>query len=179
MVFALGTVGAYLVLDQCYTQTKTVYIVPATQENDGMKENTYASESSAAEKITKVTKTEKPQVLLISATIGGSMAAIALVFRRSSGENGEEDMTGRLLSEGLEDVTVRDITLIKKMKNMEKFTVPELAKKSPITKSSVWRLVKKLAENDLIERTGEKKLPESGRGKPSPIFRYDGFEKQS
>ncbi len=85
--------------------------------------------------------------------------------------------TSKLLDEGLESLTVRDVEIFSQIIRMEEFTIPELMRKTETSKVTTWRTVKKLVEADLVEETDEKKPPSrglGGRGKPSKIYRFVG-----
>lgn len=83
--------------------------------------------------------------------------------------------TSKLLEEGLEGLTVRDVEIFSQIMKMGEFTIPELMRKTETSKVTTWRTVKKLVEEELVEETDEKKPPSrglGGRGKPSKVYRF-------
>ncbi len=114
-----------------------------------------------------------PGKAYLSMTIGAGMGIVSLIGWVASRQI-EKDATTILLEKGLEDMTVRDVDIVRHMMKMEEFTVPELVRKTDVSRTSVWRLVKRMSEYDLVEETDEEKLPKSGRGKPSKVYRYVG-----
>lgn len=82
------------------------------------------------------------------------------------------DAVSLMLDNGLGDMTLNDLEIVKHMMSSEKFTVPELTGKTNFSRQTVWRQVNKMIEEELVKETGEKKLPKSGRGKPSKVFRF-------
>ncbi|KXB08407.1 hypothetical protein AKJ56_01440 [candidate division MSBL1 archaeon SCGC-AAA382N08] len=108
--------------------------------------------------------------------IGASMGIVSLAVWEG-GSSVQQDTISIMLHSGLEDLTVRDLEIVRIMRRKEKFTIPELQKYSPASRQSIWRLVNKLDEKDLVEETGDKQLPSSGRGKPSKVYRYVGLQK--
>ncbi len=114
-----------------------------------------------------------PDPASLSLAIGASMGALAFAVWVGSRQF-EKDATTMLLENGLEDMTVRDVNMVRHMMNMGEFTVPELVEKTEVSRTSVWRLVKRMVDSNLVEETEEEKLPKSGRGKPSKIYRYKG-----
>lgn len=86
------------------------------------------------------------------------------------------DAASKLLEEGLENLTVRDLEIFSQILRMGEFTIPELMQKTGTSKVTTWRTVKKLVEEGLVEETDEKKPPSKGlggRGKPSKVYRFE------
>jgi hypothetical protein len=109
--------------------------------------------------------------LMVSLLFGAGMSVVGLVLWEASARMKGNAATV-LLEEGLDDMTVRDVELVGRMMEMEEFTVPELVKKARVSRSSVWRLVRKMVDEGLVEETEKEKLPDSGRGKPRKVYRY-------
>lgn len=125
---------------------------------------------------------EQIDVFPISIAIGASMAVIsAISWSGSTKVSGnmvelQGSATSVLLNEGLDDMTVRDVEIVSRMMVKKEFTIPELLSDSQVSRSSIWKLVKKMVSTGLVEKTDEEKLPKSGRGKPSQVYRYVGPE---
>ncbi len=118
-------------------------------------------------------------VVPVSVIIGVSMAGLTLaVWSGSQVSSTSAKLQGTattiLLNEGLEDMTVRDVEIVSRMISKSEFTVPQLLRGAQVSRSSVWKLVKKMVDKGLVEETGKERLPDSGRGKPSKVYRYVG-----
>jgi len=88
--------------------------------------------------------------------------------------------TSALLEYGLHDMTVRDVEIVGHIMKLEEFTIPELMKLTKTSKITIWRTVKKLVEQKLVQPTEQTKLASNGlggRGKPSRIYKYIGKTK--
>ncbi|MFP4005119.1 MAG: hypothetical protein ACLFUR_00160 [Candidatus Hadarchaeia archaeon] len=109
----------------------------------------------------------------ISLGIGISMGIVSLLMWEG-GTQPRNDPISLLIHKGLEDLTVRDLNITRQMMIKNEFTIPELLKHTSASRQSVWRLVNKLQDEGMVEETSEKRLPKSGRGKPSQIYRYVG-----
>ena len=157
IVFVAATGLSYLALDQYYGE-----------EDTRIKE-----QSGTAQDEGPVPLSRSPGNQYLPLTIGASMGIVSLIGWIASRQL-ERDATTVLLEEGLEDMTVRDVNIVRHMMTMEQFTVPELVEKTDVSRTSVWRLVKRMDESDLVEETGDEKLPKSGRGKPSKVYKYIG-----
>ncbi|KXB04292.1 hypothetical protein AKJ49_02260 [candidate division MSBL1 archaeon SCGC-AAA382A03] len=87
--------------------------------------------------------------------------------------------TSKLLEEGLETLTVRDVEIFSEIMKLEEFTIPQIMKRTDTSKVTTWRTVKKLVEEGLVEKTNKKRAPSrglGGRGKPSQVYRFLGDE---
>lgn len=109
----------------------------------------------------------------VSLGIGISMGIVSLIMWEGSKRTGG-DAISMLIHRGLEDLTVRDLNITRQMIVKGEFTIPELLNHTSASRQSVWRLVNKLTEEGLVKKTDEKRLPKSGRGKPSQVYRYVG-----
>lgn len=105
--------------------------------------------------------------------IGVSMGLVAFAMWQGS-EKIQQDAISIMIHRGLEDLTVRDLEIVRRIMKKEQFTIPELKKHTSVSRQSIWRLVKKLEEKELIKESGKKRLPSSGRGKPSQVYEYIG-----
>ncbi len=85
------------------------------------------------------------------------------------------DATSMLLETGMHDMTVRDVEIVGEVIAMERFTIPELMKRTSASKITIWRTVQKLIDRGIVRKT-EDTTPSSkglgGRGKPSQVYEY-------
>lgn len=149
IVFVAATVGSFLVLNSLYESRGT----PATQSED--------------------VSYKMPGNRIFAVGIGATMGLVALVMWQGSSSI-QQDTISIMLHRGLEDLTVRDLEIVRRMMKKEEFTIPELQKHTPASRQSIWRLVKKLEEKELVKKTDRNRLPSSGRGKPSQVYEYIG-----
>lgn len=154
-------------------------VVSATVFSYLILNNFYAKQEKASYGIAG-SETEKPEsnlkksdVFYISLSIGAVAGIIAVTTWKGS-RVFTKDAATVLLDRGLDDMTVRDVEIVRQMMEKGTFTVPELVKKTSVSRTSVWRLVRKMTDKDLVEETGEEKLPVSGRGKPGKVYKYLG-----
>lgn len=120
---------------------------------------------------------EKPvAVLPIAVSIGIAMcfmvAAVWIGYRRMWG-----DAASTLLEQGLHNMTVRDVEIVGQIMDLKEFTIPELMRRTHVSKITAWRTVQKLIERGLVEPTERTKLAANGlggRGKPSRVYKYIG-----
>ena len=120
---------------------------------------------------------EKPvSVLPIAASIGITMGlmvfAVWIGYRRMWG-----DAASTLLEQGLHNMTVRDVEIVGQIMDLKEFTIPELMRRTHVSKITAWRTVQKLIERGLVEPTEQTKLAANGlggRGKPSRVYKYIG-----
>lgn len=128
---------------------------------------------------TTTTETKPVNAWPIAAGIGISMGV--MVFAVWVGyQEMRGSATSTLLEHGLHDMTVRDVEIVGHIMKLGKFTIPELMKLIKASKITIWRTVKKLVEQGLVQSTEETKLAANGlggRGKPSRIYRYVGKTK--
>jgi len=115
----------------------------------------------------------REDTLMVSFGIGIAMGLIALASWQGS-QSMKKDPAELLLDEGLENMTVKDLVIVRRLIQKEEFTIPQLVKNSPVSRSSIWRLVKKLDEKGLIEEKNESEMPDGTRGKPSKVYRFVG-----
>lgn len=119
-------------------------------------------------------------ILPLSSAIGVGMLAVTILAWNGSKKisssmiQSQGNAASLLLNQGLENMTVRDVRIVGKMIDKRQFTIPHLLNDTQVSRSSVWKLVKKMVEKGLVEETGQKRLPDSGRGKPSKVYRYVG-----
>lgn len=119
-------------------------------------------------------------VLPLSSAIGVGMLAVTILAWNGSKKvsssmiQSQGNAAALLLNQGLENMTVRDVKIVGRMIDKRQFTIPHLLKGTQVSRSSVWKLVKKMVDRGLVEETGQKRLPDSGRGKPSKVYRYVG-----
>jgi len=125
---------------------------------------------------TFVRETESIPVLPISASIGVTMGlmvfAVWIGYKRMWG-----DAASTLLEQGLHDMTVRDVEIVGQIIDLKEFTIPELVRRTRVSKITAWRTVQKLIEQGLVKPTEKTRLAANGlggRGKPSRIYRYVG-----
>lgn len=149
LIFILATSTSYLILNQFYKFGKAEI---TTEEGE-----IYPT----------------PNNRLLAIGIGVSMGIVSLVVWEGGGSV-QPDTISIMLHNGLEDLTVRDLEIVRTMMRKDKFTIPELQEHTTTSRQSIWRLVKKLKSEGLIDETNEKKLPKSGRGKPSRVYKYVG-----
>ena len=85
------------------------------------------------------------------------------------------DATSMLLETGMHDMTVRDVEVVGEVMAMERFTIPELMKRTSASKVTIWRTVQKLIDRGIVRKTKDT-TPSSkglgGRGKPSQVYEY-------
>ena len=128
---------------------------------------------------TTTTETKPINAWPIAAGIGISMGV--MVFAVWVGyQEMRGSATSTLLEHGLHDMTVRDVEIVGHIMKLEEFTIPELMKLTKASKITIWRTVKKLVEQGLVQPTEETKLAANGlggRGKPSRVYRYVGKTK--
>ncbi len=122
----------------------------------------------------RTTSTKTPPYWMFSISIGVIISAILGAGLLTKQEL-RGTATSKLLEEGLEKLTVRDVEIFSQIMRMEEFTIPELMRKTETSKVTTWRTVKKLVEEGLVEETDEKKPPSrglGGRGKPSKVYKF-------
>ncbi|KXA96645.1 hypothetical protein AKJ38_02910 [candidate division MSBL1 archaeon SCGC-AAA259I14] len=105
----------------------------------------------------------------MSVTIVAALGAVYF-FKRKGSRGDDLPLSSFLLEQGLEDMTIKDAEIFRKILSEKRFTVPEIAEGAPVSRNSVRRLVNKLEENELVEQAGEEKSP-GGRGKPRKVYR--------
>lgn len=116
------------------------------------------------------------KTLLFSLGTGLGAGAVAFVVWEG-GKRTKKDAVAVLLEEGLDDVTVKGVEIVRHMMSEGEFTVRELTDSGRVSRTHVWRLVKELADNGLVEETEKEKPSQDGRGKPSRIYRFTGSER--
>jgi len=123
-----------------------------------------------------VSETKSISVFPISASIGIAMGFMVLAvwigYRRMWG-----DAATTLLEQGLHDMTVRDVEIVGQIMDLKEFTIPELVRRTHVSKITVWRTVQKLIKQELvkpIEQTKPAANGLGGRGKPSRVYKYIG-----
>jgi predicted transcriptional regulator len=123
-----------------------------------------------------IRETKSIAVLPISASIGVALGftvlAVWIGYRRMWG-----DAASTLLEQGLHNMTVRDVEIVGQIMDLKEFTIPELMRRTHVSKITVWRTVQKLTERGLVEPTERTKLAANGlggRGKPSRVYKYIG-----
>lgn len=113
-------------------------------------------------------------VFPISACIGAAMGIVTFVVWVGS-KHLWADTTSMLLEHGLHDMTVRDVEIIACIMEIKEFTIPDLMRRSRVSRSMVWRIVQKLIKHDLVQQTERVRPTASGlggRGKPSRVYKY-------
>lgn len=111
---------------------------------------------------------------LYSISIGALISAIIAAVLLSQPEV-RGNATGRLLEEGLENLTIRDAEIFSHIMKMDEFTIPQLMKRTSTSKVTTWRTVKKLEDEGLVRETNRTRAPSrglGGRGKPSKVYEY-------
>lgn len=156
LIVVIATGCSYLILNHFYVSRE---------------ENQYQITGSETEETKSNLK--KSDVFYISLSMG-AVAGIVAVTAWKGGHTLSKDVTTVLLNNDLDDMTVRDVEIVRQMVEKGTFTVPELVRKTSVSRTSVWRLVKKMVDKNLVTETGEEKLPKSGRGKPGKVYRYLG-----
>jgi len=123
-----------------------------------------------------VRETKSISVLPISASIGVATSlmvfAVWIGYKRMWG-----DAASTLLEQGLHDMTVRDVEIVGQIMDLREFTIPELVRRTRVSKITAWRTVQKLIEQGLVKPTEKTRLAANGlggRGKPSRIYKYVG-----
>lgn len=123
-----------------------------------------------------VRETKSIAALPISASIGVAIGfmvfAVWIGYKRMWG-----DAASTLLEQGLHNMTVRDVEIVGQIMDLKEFTIPELVRRTHISKITVWRAVQKLIGRGLVEPTERTKLAANGlggRGKPSRVYKYIG-----
>lgn len=114
--------------------------------------------------------------LPISASIG-TIAGVATFAVWVGSKRLWGDATSVLLERGLYDMTVRDVEIVGHVMDMREFTIPELMRRSRVSRSMVWRIVQKMIKQGLVQQTEEVRATArglGGRGKPSRVYRYVG-----
>lgn len=165
VILVCATAVSYFTLDHFYG-------APEADQN-------LTLESQARPGSTTVPSSAPFDVVPVSVIIGLSMAGLTLaVWSGSQVSTTSAELQGTattiLLNEGLEDMTVRDVEIVSRMISKSEFTVPQLLRGAQVSRSSVWKLVRKMVDKGLVEETDEDRLPDSGRGKPSKVYRYVG-----
>ncbi len=113
-----------------------------------------------------------PLWALIGAIIGVAIALMAAVWLGLSRARG--DTTSILIENDLPDMRISEVEVVREIRNLQVFTLPELMQKTGATKTLAWRTVQKLMKKGLVQATGEVQAPTAGRGKPSTIYQYVG-----
>ncbi|MDH5685233.1 MAG: hypothetical protein OEY73_01690 [Hadesarchaea archaeon] len=145
--------------------------------------NAYEQAQATGEPVTvsSTTTTETNPINAWPIATGIGIAMGVMVFAVWAGyQEMRGSATSTLLEHGLHDMTVRDVEIVGHIMKLGKFTIPELMKLIKASKITIWRTVKKLVEQGLVQSTEETKLAANGlggRGKPSRIYRYVGKTK--
>ena len=95
------------------------------------------------------------------------VSAAVLHLRQARG-----DATSELIKHGLSSMSIQDADIFREIREHKEFTIPELMQKTGATKTVASYTIQKLIKKGLVKPTGEVKLPEAGRGKPSRVYRY-------
>lgn len=111
--------------------------------------------------------------LMLSIGVGVAMSLITFASWEGARRT-KKDAAELLLDQGLENMTVKDLVIVRRLIQKEEFTIPQLVEDSPVSRSSVWRLVKKLDEKGLIDEKDESEIPDGTRGKPKKVYRFVG-----
>lgn len=125
------------------------------------------------EDIEEIFPSDRSDIFTMSLGIGLAMGLITLAVWEG-GRKIKNDAANLLLDEGLENMTVKDLVIVRRLIEKKKFTIPELTVDSPVTRSSVWRLVKRLNDKGLVEEIEDSEVSDGTRGKPRKVFRYVG-----
>ncbi len=110
---------------------------------------------------------------MFSIGVGIAMGLITLASWEGARRT-KKDAAELLLDQGLENMTVKDLVIVRRLIQKEEFTIPQLVEDSPVSRSSVWRLVKKLDKKGLIEEKDESEIPDGTRGKPKKVYQFVG-----
>lgn len=160
VVFTCSVGISYLLLDHFYGR--------GVVETRNLEEPKIQAEMEYSQK--EIVRPASLNILSISSTIGIAMATIAiLAWSGSTKITGsttqvQGNATTLLLSEGLEDMTVRDVELVGQMMRRKEFTIPQLYKKSQVSRSSVWKLVKKNGGKGTCRGNGQGKTARKWKG---------------
>ena len=121
---------------------------------------------------------QKPNIFMISISVGVLMGVISFSAyqggKQLQDDSKTDDAAGLLFEEGLENMTVKDSIIVRKLMDMKEFTIPDLVEGSPVSRSSVWRLVKRLNEKGLVEEKENSEISDGTRGKPRKVFKFLG-----
>lgn len=128
----------------------------------------------------KETKPARLKLFLFSLGTGAGITSIFFVMWRASSSKDESliKTINLLFKEELGSLTLKDLEIIQIAREKKEFTVPEVSKNCRVSRTQVWRVMKKLEEKGIIEKTTKEKSSPS-RGKPSKIYQYTGPEGQS
>jgi predicted transcriptional regulator len=116
-----------------------------------------------------------PPYVVLAATLGLVIATVAAVFYRL--QKSREETTSLLIDHGLTDMRIAEEEIVREIRGMKEFTIPDLMQKTGAHKTMVRRTVHKLMENNLVQQTGYTKRTAGGlggRGKPSTVYKYVG-----
>lgn len=168
-LFVSATVVSYTVIDHYYGSEFGIYSKPPRPAVGS------ENEARLVEEDVQMTPKEKRiDALPLSLGFGVSIAAVALAAWIGSKRAHGDGIVSVINKDGISDLSVENLEIILRVMDIKKFTIQELAKDATLTRQAVWLLVRKLIEHDLVKETGDKKLPESGRGRPSKVYEYVG-----
>ena len=157
IAFGCASGISYLVLDHFYGAEEPIF-------------------APGAEEPTFTLVTKPLDVLPVAVSIGAAMGIVTFAIWLGSRQLWG-DTTSMLLERGLHDMTVRDVEVIGYMMEMKEFTIPDLIRRSRISRFTAWRIVQKMVKQGLLQQTERVGLTASGRGgrgKPSHVYKYVG-----
>lgn len=121
---------------------------------------------------TMPTAGEIPMWVIAAAALALVIAMTAVIWRYLRESRGET--TSVLIEHGLPRMRIDEVEVVREIRGMKEFTIPDIMQRTGSSKVLVWRTVQKLMEKGLVEPTEEVKPPAAGRGKPSMVFKYVG-----
>jgi hypothetical protein len=114
-----------------------------------------------------------PLIAVILTVLGVSAAAAAssawIYLRRTRGE-----ATSELIEHGLSSMKIQEVDIFREIRSRKEFIIPELMQKTGASMIVVWRTVQKLIKKGLVEPTDKVIMSDTGRGKPSTVYKYVG-----
>lgn len=99
------------------------------------------------------------------------IAAAWIGLRQARGE-----ATTELIKHGFSSMSIQGADVFREIRGHKEFTIPELMHETGASQTLTRRTVQKLIKKGIVKRTGEVKLAEAGRGKPSRVYKYVGEE---
>lgn len=169
VLFVSATLVSYTVIDHWYGPESGIYSKPPHPVKGSENEV-----RSIGEDVQMTPKEKHIDALPLSVGFGASIAAVALAAWIGSKRAHVDSIASVINKDGISDLSAKNLEIILRVINMKKFTIQELAKDTTLTRQAVWLLVRKLIKHDLVTETGSKKLPNSGRGRPSKVYKYVG-----
>jgi len=86
------------------------------------------------------------------------------------------DATTELIDRGLSTMRIQEVDIFREIREHNEFTISDLMRETGASSTLARRTILKLIKKGLVAPTGEVKLPEAGRGKPSKVYKYVGEE---